>query len=127
MAEPDVGADTPLSPQLFDGGVHVKGAPGDDSVRDEVQTEDLVGLLISLTALDLALVSEEQEAPEGVEGLSFVQLAVDPTTVVGPAGLFKQDVAFRDRTGPRKRNLLRASRLGRIDKVRPIRQNMPIW
>ena len=79
MAEPDVGADTPLSPQLFDGGVHVKGAPGDDSVRDEVQTEDLVGLLISLTALDLALVSEEQEAPEG---LSFVQLAVDPTTVV---------------------------------------------
>ena len=45
----------------------------------------------------------------------------------GPAGLFKQDVAFRDRTGPRKRNLLRASRLGRIDKVRPIRQNMPIW
>ena len=68
MAEPDVGADTPLSPQLFDGGVHVKGAPGDDSVRDEVQTEDLVGLLISLTALDLALVSEEQEAPEGVEG-----------------------------------------------------------
>ena len=82
MAEPDVGADTPLSPQLFDGGVHVKGAPGDGSVRDEVQTEDLVGLLISLTALDLALVSEEQEAPEGVEGLSFVQLAVDPTTVV---------------------------------------------
>ena len=47
--------------------------------------------------------------------------------VDGPAGLFKQDVAFRDRTGPRKRNLLRASRLGRIDKVRPIRQNMPIW
>ena len=46
---------------------------------------------------------------------------------LGPAGLFKQDVAFRDRTGPRKRNLLRASRLGRIDKVRPIRQNMPIW
>ena len=88
MAEPDVGADTPLSPQLFDGGVHVKGAPGDDSVRDEVQTEDLVGLLISLTALDLALVSEEQEAPEGVEGLSFVQLAVDPTTVVlGPPDL----------------------------------------
>ena len=60
MAEPDVGADAPLGPQLFDGGVHVKGAPGDDSVRDEVQTEDLVGLLISLTALDLTLVSEEQ-------------------------------------------------------------------
>ena len=55
MAEPDVGADAPLSPQLFDGGVHVKGVPGDDSVRDEVQAEDLVGLLISLTALDLAL------------------------------------------------------------------------
>ena len=53
----------------------------------------------------------------------------NPTIVVltDPAGLFKQDVAFRDRTGPRKRNLLRASRLGRIDKVRPIRQNMPIW
>ena len=49
------------------------------------------------------------------------------TKLLGPAGLFKQDVAFRDRTGPRKRNLLRASRLGRIDKVRPIRQNMPIW
>ncbi len=69
MAEPDVGADAPLSPQLFDGGVHVEGVPGDDSVRDEVQAEDLVGLLISLTALDLALVSEEQEAPECVEGL----------------------------------------------------------
>ena len=50
-----------------------------------------------------------------------------PIEYLGPAGLFKQDVAFRDRTGPRKRNLLRASRLGRIDKVRPIRQNMPIW
>ena len=51
----------------------------------------------------------------------------DVLPYLGPAGLFKQDVAFRDRTGPRKRNLLRASRLGRIDKVRPIRQNMPIW
>ena len=60
MAEPDVGADAPLGPQLFDGGVHVKGVPGDDSVGDEVQAEDLVGLLISLTALDLTLVSEEQ-------------------------------------------------------------------
>ena len=68
MAEPDVGADAPLSPQLFDGGVHVKGVPGDDSVRDEVQAEDLVGLLISLTALDLALVSEEQGSAGGRGG-----------------------------------------------------------
>ena len=55
------------------------------------------------------------------------RLALRQTQGLGPAGLFKQDVAFRDRTGPRKRNLLRASRLGRIDKVRSIRQNMPIW
>ena len=56
----------------------------------------------------------------------YPENTIDPSRS-GPAGLFKQDVAFRDRTGPRKRNLLRASRLGRIDKVRPIRQNMPIW
>ena len=45
MAEINVEADPSLGPQPFDGGVH------DDGIRDQVQAEDLIRLLICLTAL----------------------------------------------------------------------------
>ena len=47
MAEINVAADPSLGPQPFDGGVH------DDGIRDQVQAEDLIRLLICLTALYL--------------------------------------------------------------------------
>ena len=66
MAEIDVAADPPLGPQPFDGGVHVDGVPGDDGIGDQVEAEDLIRLLICLTALYLpfvrALVHESELA-----------------------------------------------------------------
>ena len=82
MAEIDVATDPPLGPQPFNGGVHVDGVPGDDGIRDQVEAEDLIRLLICLTALYLPFVSEEQEAAQCVEGFSLVQLAVDSTTII---------------------------------------------
>ena len=59
MAEIDVTADPRIGPQPVNGGVHVDGVPGDDGIRDQVQAEDLIRLLICLTALYLPFVSEE--------------------------------------------------------------------
>lgn len=44
----------------------VDGVPDDDGVGDEVEAQGLVGLLLGLAFADVALVGEEQEAPQGV-------------------------------------------------------------
>ncbi len=76
MAEINVAADPSLGPQPFDGGVH------DDGIRDQVQAEDLIRLLICLTALYLPF--RERRIGSGVVrgGLLLVQLAVDSTTII---------------------------------------------
>ena len=76
MAEINVAADPSLGPQPFDGGVH------DDGIRDQVQAEDLICLLICLTALYLPF--RERRIGSGVVrgGLLLVQLAVDSTTII---------------------------------------------
>ena len=66
VAEFDVSVDPPLRSELFYGGIHVDGVPGDNGVCDQVEAEGLVRLLIGLAALHLALAGEEQEATECV-------------------------------------------------------------
>jgi len=53
---------------------HVHRVPGDDRVGRQVQAEHLRRLVFELRATDLALIGEEQEAPEVVELLALVQL-----------------------------------------------------
>ena len=60
---------------------HVHRVPRDDRVGCQVQAEHLGRLVFELRATDLALIGEEQEAPQIVELLALVQLATDGSAI----------------------------------------------
>ena len=82
MAQAEVPSQDSFGPQLSQRGLHADCVPGHDHVGHQVQAEDLIRLLLSLAAPDLALVGEEEEAAQGVQRFSFVQLSMDPSAVV---------------------------------------------
>ena len=71
----------PFRPELLDRRRHVDRVPGDHGIGQQVQAPRLVRLLLLLLPPDRALVGEEQELPQGVQGLALVELGVDPPAV----------------------------------------------
>jgi len=72
---------TPLGPQSIQDRLDVDRVPDDHRVRHEIQAARPVRLPLIPPAPDLALVGEEQEAPQRVQRLPFVELAIDASPV----------------------------------------------
>ena len=82
VAQVEVPSEDSFGPQLSQRCIHVDCIPGHDRVGHQVQAEDLIRLLLSLAPPDFALVGEEEEAAQGVQRFTFVQLSLDPAAVV---------------------------------------------
>jgi hypothetical protein len=68
--------------ELFDDSMHGDGVPDNDGIGDTIEAKRLMGLLFRLFAPDLSLVSEEENASQGMQGLACVELAVDAASVL---------------------------------------------
>ena len=71
-----------LRPETFDHSGHVDRVPGHHRVGHQVQAPRLVPQFLLLLLPERALVGEEQELPQAVEGLALVELAEDPPPVI---------------------------------------------
>ena len=71
-----------LGPELLDHRGHVDRVPGHHRVGHQVQAARLVPQLLLLLLPERALVGEQQELPQAVQGLALVELGVDPPPVV---------------------------------------------
>ena len=67
-----------LRPETVDHGGHVDRVPGHHRVGHQVQAASLVPQLLLLLLPERALVGEQQELPQAVQGLALVELAEDP-------------------------------------------------
>ena len=61
---------------------HIGCVPGDYCVGHQVETAGLIGLIFGLMPSNVALISEKEKLPEGMQGLPFVELGVYTPSVV---------------------------------------------
>ncbi len=58
---------------------HIDRIPGKHGIGDHIETTGLIHLFVFLLPANLPSVCEEEEPPQGMERLAFVQLGVDST------------------------------------------------
>jgi hypothetical protein len=72
-----------LGTELVQDRLHIHRIPDNDRVRDEIETHRLISLGFFLLAANHPFVSHEEKISERMEGFPFVELGIDPSTVIG--------------------------------------------
>ena len=68
--------------ELCHGFRHVHGVPYDDGMGDQIEATGLLDAFVATFAAPLALVGDHEGRAQIVKGLTFVELAHDPTPII---------------------------------------------
>jgi hypothetical protein len=66
------------------------GIPDDDGIRDQIETQRLMGKGLPAALPELALVGDDQSRPQVMQRLAFVELAEETAPILG-VGVPPQD------------------------------------
>ena len=72
----------PFRPQVCKRIRHVDGVPGHYCIGHKIETTGLVGLIFGLVPPNVTLIGKEEKLSECMQGLPFVQLCVDASSIV---------------------------------------------